>query len=1169
MTESRLVSSFILGNLSDRISNGSFPATVLLADMTGFTRLTDQAMRLGDGGAEWISSILSRSFSPFIEFVEEEGGFIAEFEGDAALAVFHGDRPELLPRSQQLLEDVSKKVGEGITFSVSSGSGDVHWGISGSDGILYQLFYGASVADAFSLDYTLPSTNNWKKAVGRGSRFFPLQITGKEFGGEFRTVFSAFLSLQISSVQEAQGFFKSVCDFTSAMDGLLNGTYLRGKRATALVVFGAPRAHESDARRCGELVTGLMKLFPSLQAGISADSAYAGFIGSENRCDYTVLGSRVNLASRLCGRAEEGDIFVNRQYMELVRHYFNAEQGRMLHLKGFAEPQQCYRISDSVTEAGNDFRSGRFVGRVEERKALLDLFSSSVHHRELSTVNIFGEPGIGKSRLLDNCIASCGQDVFKLVLSGDELMSATDLLPWKKALKYVSKRLFSHLLKNAKLEDLFSELKWAEGCLIRLSDDSRETVSNENLTYSVSVLLDSIARTGRFMIGVDNPGSMDTQSLNILESFLDRQESARGLVVSTCRLEAELPEFLRSGTSIDLGPFSVQETIEKLSVDTGFTVVDSIAKILHKRSAGNPLYLEELSSMVQQDQLKGTWSTWQNMEQILPASLGSLLESRIDRLSGEMREAVNAASVLGQEFDPEILRHMMPVRSASITKGLSLGIWKISRQGKLVFRQDLIRQTSYRMLLVSKRKSIHRLAADVIIKLHPEPEGEHLVSLAMHAAKADYSEIALKYLETAGDHCRQGHRNQQAIDLYTYLEQFSHDSDTRMRARGKKGAVLEVVGRWSEALDIYRTSIDLADKDSSMVQDSCRMRISMGRLLMEQGRFDEAISVLERAQSFLHEDQEILLGSVYANLGGSWLRKGEYRIAGDYLEKWREITERSGDKYTLAMVMGTLGVLAAETGEADKAKEYYNSQAELAEQTGQDFLVSISIHNLGNIAMQSGDLDLAETCFKKDLKITRELGYRSSESVTMGTLSRVFCYKGNYDKALEFARFHLRVSQVLDNRFREVSAFNNVVTVQIYSGSYSDAEETLRQRDSVCKLLGIKEESLEGYYLHSLLEIFKEEFHSAVRWLEYSLEFAEENHLKMDLLYYSILGVLYLLTNNRTEAQKCLAKAEELIAVPADHGGDACDKLISIACKHADPILEAKVTFLTDQYCRT
>lgn len=649
MIESRLVSSFILRNFREGTSSGSFHATVLLADMTGFTRLTHEAMRLGDGGAEWISHILSRSFSPFIEFVENEGGFIAEFEGDSALAVFPGDRPELLHRAQQLLDDVSINVGEEIAFSASSGSGEIHWGVSGSDGVLYQLFYGASVAGVFNLDHSLSCPATWKEATGKTAGYFPTQITNKEFGGEFRTVFPAFLSLQVSSVEEVQAFFKSVCDFTSAMDGYLNGTHLRGKMATALVVFGAPRAHESDARRCGELATGLLNLFPTLRAGISAGSAYSGFIGSGSRCDYTVLGSRVNLASRLCDKAEEGEILVNTQYKELIQNFFSIEQRSTLQLKGFKDSQISYRISTSPKETRGDFQSCRFVGREKEKKQLRDLFNSSAEDKRLSIVNILGEPGIGKSRLLSEFIGREEQEVFKLILSGDEFMDASDLHAWRKALKFMPENLISDLLKSMEPGELCSELKWAQDCLIRLFNDLQATASDENIAYSISVLLDSVARTGRFIIGVENPDRMDSGSLKILESFLDRQKSAGGVVVSTTRLQDQLPEFLRGESLIHLGPFSIQETTEKLAADTGFTVQDSVAEILHIRSAGNPLYLEELSSIVQQDRLKGTWSTWQDMEQLLPTSLGSLLESRIDHLSGEMREAVAAASVLAQE----------------------------------------------------------------------------------------------------------------------------------------------------------------------------------------------------------------------------------------------------------------------------------------------------------------------------------------------------------------------------------------------------------------------------------------------------------------------------------------------------------------------------------------
>ncbi|RKZ02165.1 hypothetical protein DRQ21_09285 [Candidatus Fermentibacteria bacterium] len=123
MSDQRLVSIFILNNLSRGVAAGSMQATAVLADMTGFTRLTDEAMRRGEVGAEWISGVLSRAFTPFIDFVRGEGGFIAEFEGDASLAVFPGSRPELLEKSKQVLEKISRVAGEDISFSTAVSTG--------------------------------------------------------------------------------------------------------------------------------------------------------------------------------------------------------------------------------------------------------------------------------------------------------------------------------------------------------------------------------------------------------------------------------------------------------------------------------------------------------------------------------------------------------------------------------------------------------------------------------------------------------------------------------------------------------------------------------------------------------------------------------------------------------------------------------------------------------------------------------------------------------------------------------------------------------------------------------------------------------------------------------------------------------------------------------------
>jgi len=1134
LSDERLVSGFILKNLGEGIASGSMQATAVLADMTGFTRLTDEAMRRGEVGAEWISGVLSRAFTPFIDFVCEQGGFIAEFEGDASLAVFPGSRPELLERSKQVLAKISRATGEDISFSTAVSTGEISWCTSGVKGNLYQLFYGNCVSDVFGRDNCLLEDAEWRPPAGKGAVFFPDALTGRDFSGEFRTVFPVFLSLEVSSTGEAQLFFDSVCGLAVEMNGFLNGTHLRGSEATALVVFGAPGALENDARRCGEFAFRIRSQFPSAQGGVSAGTAYAGFVGSKSRCSYTVLGSTVNLASRLCDRAEAGEILVNDEFGKLVSSYFAVVEGDILRLKGFGELQQSFRLQHQTADTEWSTESSVFVGRNSEKNRLAEIFNTT---EKLAIVNITGEPGIGKSRLLKQFISSCAPDVFTMIIAGDELMASRSLHPWQEVFRTLPADTISALLQKPGVSELRGELQWAEEHLNMFHDDSLLfSSSHENTVYSISVFLNSLARSGKFIIGIDNPGQLDSESLEILQSFVVNSEHSAGLIVTTSRLTNAVPEFLTGGSSVELQPFSIGETVKKLSADTGFTVRDRVAEMLHEKSAGNPLYLEELSRIIQHDQMKGTWSKWQDTQHLLPISLGSLLESRIDHLPDNMKEAVAVASVLGSEFDPEILKQILSTGLSPVEEGLSLGIWKPSSRGKIAFRHHLLRETSYKMLLTSRRRRIHRLAADVLLKLYPEPAGEYLIRLAMHAAKADYTEVALEYLEPAADNCRSAHQNLVAIELYTELERITEESDVKMRARGKTGAVLEVLGRWEEAVELCKESIRLSDSSSDMLQHSGRMRVSLGKIYMQRGYYNRAIEVLEEAEKILSGFHETYLAAVYANLGATWMHRGDYGKAGRYLREWKEIAQRSGDMKSVVMAVGTIGALAERMGEKQKVIENCHLQAKLAQQTGQDHLLGIAYYNLGNNALAEGDYEQAESYFRKDLNICRKLGYRHDESVAMGALSTILCYRGMYKKAYEYAAFFVTVSRILGNRYRELSALVDLMIVQMYTDELEEAGKTIELRVSIAGKMNMKDAVAENYFFQAILELLKENFESALLFIQKAITFSRENNISPEPQYHCVAGVLHTLSGDITTGKDCFERLESQLELKIPSG---------------------------------
>lgn len=121
-----------------------------------------------------------------------------------------------------------------------------------------------------------------------------------------------------------------------------------------MVLFGAPLSTGKDALRAVECARAMLKARRELNAtcrhplevgiGIATGGVVAGCMGSERRLSYTVLGQRVNLASRLCGIAPAGQIVVDAATAAAVEGAATLSPMPPMQLKGFSEPVQVFRL---------------------------------------------------------------------------------------------------------------------------------------------------------------------------------------------------------------------------------------------------------------------------------------------------------------------------------------------------------------------------------------------------------------------------------------------------------------------------------------------------------------------------------------------------------------------------------------------------------------------------------------------------------------------------------------------------------------------------------------------------------------------------------------------------------------------------------------------------------
>jgi class 3 adenylate cyclase len=99
--------------------------------------------------------------------------------------------------------------------------------------------------------------------------------------------------------------------------------------------------------RVDELMRGWRKLGYELDFGVGIAQGYAtiGAIGFEGRMDYGAIGTVTNLAARLCGEAQPGQILIPRRLHGVVEDFVTAEPAGELSLKGFSRPVTAYNIT--------------------------------------------------------------------------------------------------------------------------------------------------------------------------------------------------------------------------------------------------------------------------------------------------------------------------------------------------------------------------------------------------------------------------------------------------------------------------------------------------------------------------------------------------------------------------------------------------------------------------------------------------------------------------------------------------------------------------------------------------------------------------------------------------------------------------------------------------------
>jgi hypothetical protein len=396
---------------------------------------------------------------------------------------------------------------------------------------------------------------------------------------------------------------------------------------------------------------------------------------------------------------------------------------------------------------------------------------------QLHVIDVMAEPGMGKSRLLHEFRQRVGKEQ-AFILSGScspdgkqtpflpfiEVVRGSFQVSAGEAEKEVARKLEMgltvlglHSPENLGLLLNLLGLKPPEGALTGL-DGVLIGLRTRDLLQQ---LLQARCRVSPVVLLLEDLHWIDSVSEEVLGKIVTGETKLRLLLLHTRRPEYQ-PTWLNQPvvSKLHLEPLAAGDIKHLVQARLGVELLpDAFALLITEKAEGNALFAEEIVSFLTDRGLLRATAAQVEFEPgavvgALPASIQSLLTARVDRLAPQDRALLQAASVIGRRFDPELLAVAVDdggdvgVRLAAM-QALDL-VYSDAKYGEYSFKHALVRDALYQSLLTGPRITLHLKIAKEIERRSGNRLGEVVEALAHHYSQTNRADKALAYLAMAG-----------------------------------------------------------------------------------------------------------------------------------------------------------------------------------------------------------------------------------------------------------------------------------------------------------------------------------------------------------------------------------------------------------------------------------
>ncbi len=850
-------------------------------------------------------------------------------------------------------------------------------------------------------------------------------------------------------------------------------------------------------REAGDLLPGTDGLPPAtcdlqLRIGIHTGLVVVGELGAESHKEFTATGDAMNLASRLQSAAPPGGILISHDTYRYVRGVFDFTPRPPLVVKGKPQPIRTYLVRRAKPRAFRTVTRGvegidtPTVGRDDEIHLLKAAYLDAYENRRVVWIQLIGEAGIGKTRLL--------QDVREWIDLRDELVRVF------RARAYASDRGQAHALVRRLFFDRFqiaedaplaeAEAAWVarfrEFCGIEEVEPAHALGLLVGLPFSGSPYIgamrhdpqqvkgrafavsreffNAVRRTMPIEMMLEDLHWADAASEEWLSEVVLCQDQASSVgdssqsgffIMATARPEWQPPAVLKPALQLPVSTLASQPpersivgssviarilTVPPLSdiatrelahalLRRVASVPDDVFDLIVKHSEGIPYYAEELVNwFVDRGIIDKTVQPWRFdalvlHESPLPATLQHLLLTRLSALSEEERAVLQRGAIFGRNF------WVGGLEALGIRSGVQL-------LGELEPRGLVQVQPESSLAGESEWSFIQTLLREVTYesilkrergKLHRAAAG-WLEEQARQAGRLDeFAGLIAEHYERAGE---------ASIAADWYLQ---------------AGEAARITSALSGARRLFERALELLPP----LDHERRWRACLGREAVEDMQGDRSAqqtdldTLKELAETFDDDERRALANfreMMYLRATGDW--QGVKAVA----EVVVNTARRAGNAGLEVRALAARFMALPRLGENPAG--LYEEVLARAEAAGDDSVLAFTVNRVGAFHGEIGDLAQAVALLSRGAEIARRAGDRIEQCLALTNLGMFYVQLGQYRLARASLEEAMTLEKAIGERRYYAYAVGNLGEVYMRLGDNLTARRMVQEALAEFRAMG-------------------------------------------------------------------------------------------------------------------